>query len=53
MGSETWLYLASGPHSFIARTNARAEPTAGSRVPVALDMERAHFFDPRSEETLT
>ena len=45
MGSETYLYIATGEHSMIARVDAHVLPEIGDEVTMGLDMTRAHFFD--------
>ena len=52
MGADTQLYLATGTHSFVARTRERHEVKGGDPVRVSLDMRRACFFDAASEAAL-
>ncbi len=52
MGSEIYLYLNTGTNNLVARINARTEPARGSRLNLALDMNKAHFFDAQSEASL-
>ncbi len=52
MGAETFLYLVSGPNSFIARLRGSVPFEAGRRLRVAFDLEKAHLFDPASEQAL-
>ncbi len=53
MGNEIFLYLNTGTNNLVARVNARTEPALGSRLNVALDMDKAHFFDTQSEASLS
>ena len=52
MGSETYLYLRSNSHSLIARVNPTANYLPGSKVTIAFDLDKAHLFDPVSENAL-
>ncbi|WP_088008382.1 ABC transporter ATP-binding protein [Indiicoccus explosivorum] len=47
-GAESMLYSRLGEQNFIARVEAHAEITAGQTLPLALDLERSHFFDPET-----
>lgn len=53
MGSETYLYLDSGAHSFIARVRSSDRFDINSRIKINLNLERAHLFDPKTEKVLT
>lgn len=50
MGSETYLYLVVGDHSFIARVDSHRVCHVGEEISVAVMMKKAHIFD--SETTL-
>jgi multiple sugar transport system ATP-binding protein len=52
LGSETILYLGVDDIPLIAKTTHRP-PRVGESVDLALDLERAHFFDDRSGVNLT
>ncbi len=52
MGSHNYLYLSVGKHTFIALVEGYNKPLSGSTLEVVFDMERVHFFDPSTEETL-
>jgi multiple sugar transport system ATP-binding protein len=52
MGAETYLYLNSGAHSFIARVRALDKFELNQRVKVVFKAERAHLFDPETENVL-
>lgn len=45
MGAETHLHAVSGGHSFIVRLPAGWRAEAGRKIPLVLDMKKAHFFD--------
>jgi multiple sugar transport system ATP-binding protein len=52
MGSETYLYLDTGGHSFIARVRSTDRFEINDKVKLALTMDRAHLFDPTTERVL-
>ncbi|UCD15262.1 MAG: sn-glycerol-3-phosphate ABC transporter ATP-binding protein UgpC [Candidatus Omnitrophota bacterium] len=52
MGSENYLYLSTGTHTFIAVVEASNKPEIGSMVEMVCDMKKIHFFDPATEETI-
>lgn len=52
MGSETYLYLDTGNHSFIARVRSTDRFDINDNITVSFDLERAHLFDPTTENTL-
>lgn len=52
MGSEVYLYLNTGKHTFIARVGAHDRPKVNQDMEVVFDMSKAHFFDKDSEETI-
>jgi multiple sugar transport system ATP-binding protein len=49
MGSETYLYLTTGAHSFVARVHANERFTVSEKLSLTFDIAKAHFFDRRSE----
>jgi len=49
MGAETFLYSNIGEDQFVARVDSRTEASSGKTIALALDMNKAHFFDPKSE----
>lgn len=51
MGSDNFIYLLSGNHSIVVRTQTNMHPAPGSKVKVKLK-ENVHIFDSNSEETL-
>lgn len=52
MGSEVYLYLNTGKHTFIARVGAHDRPKVNQDMDLVFDMSKAHFFDKDSEETI-
>jgi len=52
MGNEIFLYLLSGPHSFIARVDPRSRARVGSTVALTINLDRLHFFDPVTERAV-
>ncbi|MDQ8181738.1 sn-glycerol-3-phosphate ABC transporter ATP-binding protein UgpC [Pelagicoccus sp. SDUM812005] len=53
MGSETFLYLLTGSHKLVARIppTGRFEPDTATQL--AFETEKAHLFDPQSQERIT
>ncbi len=49
MGAEIYLYLSTDETNLIARVSPDSKTRAGDIVHVALDMNRAHFFDKDTE----
>ncbi|MBL7130035.1 MAG: sn-glycerol-3-phosphate ABC transporter ATP-binding protein UgpC [Candidatus Omnitrophica bacterium] len=52
MGSEVYLYLTTGKHSFIARVGAHNRPEVNQDMDLVFDMSKVHFFDPDTEKTI-
>lgn len=52
MGSEVYLYLNTGKHTFIARVGAHDRPKVNQEIDVVFDMSKAHFFDKTTEEAI-
>lgn len=52
MGSEVYIYLRTGDHSFIARMDAHEKAQVGQQLTLVLDMKKAHFFDSESGEVI-
>ncbi len=52
MGSEVYLYLNTGRHTFIARVGAHDRPQVNQDMDLVFDMSKVHFFDKDSEETI-
>jgi multiple sugar transport system ATP-binding protein len=53
MGSEVYLFLNTGKHTFIARVGAHDKPKVNQDMDVVFDMSKVHFFDKDSEETIS
>jgi multiple sugar transport system ATP-binding protein len=49
MGAETYLYMNTGKHPFIARVDAHLKFKVGDQVELPLYMPKAHMFDTTSE----
>ncbi|PIQ88325.1 MAG: glycerol-3-phosphate ABC transporter ATP-binding protein [Candidatus Omnitrophica bacterium CG11_big_fil_rev_8_21_14_0_20_42_13] len=52
MGSEVYLYLNTGKHTFIARVGGHDKPQVGQDMELVFDMNKVHFFDKATEETI-
>ncbi len=52
MGSEVYLYLNTGKHTFIARVGAHDRPQVNQDLDLVFDMSKVHFFDKDTEETI-
>jgi len=52
MGSEVFLYLNTGKHSFIARVGAHDRPAVNEDMDLVFDMSKVHFFNRNTEETI-
>ena len=53
MGHEIVAYAKSGEHSVVARLAPQAVPDPGASMMLFADLEKLHFFDASSEETIT
>ncbi len=49
MGSEIYLYLLSGKHSYIARVDPRSQARPGNSVSVMMNLDHLHVFDKETE----
>ncbi len=52
MGSEVYVYLSSGKHSFIARMDARTRAKPNDKLRVAFDLGHLHMFDKQTQKSL-
>jgi multiple sugar transport system ATP-binding protein len=52
MGSEVYLYLNTGKHTFIARVDVHDNADVNQQLTLVLNMKKSHFFDPKSGETI-
>ncbi len=53
MGSETYLYMNTGAHSFIARVDAHRGFKVGEDIELPLYIPKAHIFDGTTQKRLT
>ena len=49
LGSETNLHFLLGSTSCVAKIDARDDLAMGDKIQLAIQMEKAHFFDPETE----
>ncbi|OIJ11407.1 sugar ABC transporter ATP-binding protein [Anaerobacillus alkalilacustris] len=49
MGAETFLYSKVSEQDFIARVDSRTDIKNGQSIDLAFDMNKVHFFDPKTE----
>jgi multiple sugar transport system ATP-binding protein len=52
MGNEIFLYLVSGPDTYIARVDPRTNFRIGDQVQVSFNMDKFHLFDPDTEAAI-
>ncbi|PCS00399.1 ABC transporter ATP-binding protein [Lactococcus fujiensis] len=52
LGAETMLYLKSGSTEFVSRVEARDFRNPGEKITVALNLNKAHFFDVETEKRI-
>src|SRR5690606_3509888 len=52
MGSETYLYLDTGTHAFIARVRGSDRFEINDRIKLSFLLDRAHLFDPATERVI-
>ena len=52
MGSETYLYLKTGSHSFVARIGSSEIHRVNQTVKMQFNLQRVHLFDPKTENVL-
>ncbi|SDJ89249.1 ABC transporter ATP-binding protein [Sediminibacillus albus] len=52
MGSESYLYSKVNDQDFIARVDSRTDINGGEKIDLALDMNKAHFFDIETEQRI-
>jgi multiple sugar transport system ATP-binding protein len=45
MGAETYLYVNTGKHAFVARIDPHRRCRVGDDVQLAIMIEKAHLFD--------
>ncbi len=52
MGAETYLYLNTGTHNFIARVGATHTAAVSRKIAATFNMSKTHFFDPQTGATV-
>jgi multiple sugar transport system ATP-binding protein len=52
MGSEVYVYLATGKHSFIARMDSRTRARPNDELMVHFDLDQLHVFDKATQKAL-
>ncbi len=52
MGAETYLYSTISGQDFVARVDSRNDVKSGQKLKLAIDMNKAHFFDKDSEQRI-
>lgn len=52
LGSESHLYCQLGDSEFVARVDARDYLETGSSIDLGFDLNKAHFFDLETEQTI-
>ena len=52
MGAEAYLYLRTGPNTFVARVSGHVRPGVNQDLDLVLDMGKAHFFDKTTEKAI-
>ena len=52
MGSEMYLYLTTGLNNFVARIETDSIPPSGTKTKLIFDMDKIHFFNNDTEETI-
>ncbi len=52
MGAEVYLYLNSGKNTFIARVGAHNRPDINRDMDMVFDMNKVHFFDKDTDQTI-
>ncbi len=49
LGAETNIHAAVGDSVIVAKVNARTDVNIGDKIELAFDMNKVHFFDPKTE----
>jgi len=52
LGSEVYLYLNTGKHTFVARVGAHDRPAVNRDMDLVFDMSKVHFFDYETDATI-
>jgi multiple sugar transport system ATP-binding protein len=52
MGAELYLYLTTGKNPFVARVEPHAKAEVDDNKTLQVDLNRIHFFDPKTEASI-
>ncbi len=52
VGAETFLYLASAAHSFVAKVDSKGRYEFDQDIDLLFDLRAVHFFDPETEKVI-
>ncbi len=52
MGAENFLQLTNGDTSFMARMDTSVDPKPGDTLPIVIDVNKIHLFDPATERAI-
>ena len=52
LGNETFIYASAGKHDVTARVSPLKLPPLGSKITLAFDLEKAHFFEGTTGERI-
>jgi multiple sugar transport system ATP-binding protein len=52
MGNETYLYVKTGEHNFVARVDPRTNVAMGDDTQLVFNMNAIHLFDPATEKAI-
>jgi len=52
MGNEVFLYLLTGGHSYVARVDPRTRARVGNQIRLVANLDKVHFFDPKTEQAI-
>jgi len=52
LGSEMYVYFTAGKSRLVGKVVARRYIKVGEDIPLVIDAEKVHFFDPESEKTV-
>ncbi len=53
LGSDVEMHITSGEHNLIAKIDSKTQAKVGENIDVVLDLDKAHLFDPKTEQALT
>jgi len=52
LGNEVFIYLNTGLHAYMARVEARKTPAIGQKIQLVFNMDKVHFFDYKTENSI-